>query len=446
MSTEAPAVPQSAAASRGLYRGWWLVIGACVIAIWITGFMSYGFSAVFAIFRGKEFMWTASVIAGAASLRGIMSALGSPFVGKWVDKWGPRSLIAAAITCASIGIALLSFVKTVPLFYVAFFIISLGTAGLSTAAFMPSIAIWFRRKLGNAVTWYSCAVAVGGIMASVLTFLTDATSSWRTATLIIAVVGFVICIPFVKYFKGKPQDFGLLPDGMTPEEAKKLAAASQASAAAMKKAVDPFAEESITTGGALKMWNFWAINGSAFFTLLGITAVSTVIISHLAGGGFGREIAAIFATLAPIVSIVGRLGTGPLGTKYDRRKIMAIGSVLQVVGFLVFANVSGMPGNIVMPILFLVFWSVGYGMVVVHWNVVNREFFGPKNFGTINGLGALIGAAGAIAAPLIVGAVFDSTGSFNPAWYMLAVGQVIAAILILSAKKRTPKAVAQPAA
>jgi nitrate/nitrite transporter NarK len=63
------------------------------------------------------------------------------------------------------------------------------------------------------------------------------------------------------------------------------------------------------------------------------------------------------------------------------------------------------------------------------------DYFGRKHFGVILGMSAFPMAMGMMATPVIVGRVYDNTGSYDSSLFTLAATCVIAAATILFATK-----------
>ncbi len=68
-------------------------------------------------------------------------------------------------------------------------------------------------------------------------------------------------------------------------------------------------------------------------------------------------------------------------------------------------------------------------------HALRGEFFGRKHFGVILGMSAFPMAVGMMVTPVIVGWVFDRTGTYETSFYVLALACLIATVTILLATK-----------
>jgi MFS family permease len=72
-------------------------------------------------------------------------------------------------------------------------------------------------------------------------------------------------------------------------------------------------------------------------------------------------------------------------------------------------------------------------------DVIWANFFGRISLGTVRGIAYPIPAAFSAIGPLIVGLLYDFTGSYQVAWVMLLGAFVVAAGLILLARRPQPR-------
>ena len=108
-----------------------------------------------------EFGWSRAITAGAVSLQRTESGMISPFVGLFVDKFGPRRVMLAGIFATGLGFILLGRVNSLWQFYAAFALI---TVGLSFGTFLvvtATVANWFVSQRGRALAIMSAGVRSG---------------------------------------------------------------------------------------------------------------------------------------------------------------------------------------------------------------------------------------------------------------------------------------------
>jgi len=134
------------------------------------------------------------------------------------------------------------------------------------------------------------------------------------------------------------------------------------------------------------------------------------------------------AITIPATSIVGRLGFGWLGDKFDKRRIAALGFVLASLGLISFGYVATARTWILVPSLVLI--GLGWGGPIPMLPALVREYFGRVRLATILGLLMGVAALGGMVGPPLAGLAFDKFGSYQVAWFGLA-GLVVAGMISL---------------
>ncbi len=118
----------------------------------------------------------------AFSLARAQGAIEGPFVGYFIDRFGPRPMILIATLLTGLGYIALGWVQS----YTAFLIVYLGLISLSfTPGFVHApMAVgnsWFIRWRARAMTVISSAVPIGGTLITPLLAMAVQTWGWRRA-------------------------------------------------------------------------------------------------------------------------------------------------------------------------------------------------------------------------------------------------------------------------
>ena len=108
-----------------VFYGWWIVAIASFVMylgslFWVQ---SYG---AFAVVFNREFGWSMTLLSGAYTLTRIESGLLGPLQGWMADRYGPRIIISIGLLMLGIGLICLTQVETLPVYYLAVIIISVG--------------------------------------------------------------------------------------------------------------------------------------------------------------------------------------------------------------------------------------------------------------------------------------------------------------------------------
>jgi len=399
-----------------IFYGWW-VVSACFL-IWLleSGFIILGFTAFFEPIA-NEFGWSYTQISFAASLRGVEVGILAPLLGLVVDRWGPRRLMFGGIVVIGIGLTLLSRTASLGMFYGAFALLAIGMSGSSPTVAMTALANWFRRKVGIAAGIMGSGFALGGLLVPSVVRLIDV-FGWRSAILIVCLIILLIGLPLSLLAKHKPEQYGYLPDG------------DQINNVALPEDVMPIhtAEVDIGAKQALKSRTFWHIGLAMTFLHLGISAVTVHVMPYLSSVGVARSTSSLVVMGAPLIGIIGRIGSGWLSDTFDKKRIATCCLAIASLGMLLFSYASNKVMWLLVP--FVILFGIGWGGSNTIRVPLLREYFGRSRFGTILGFTMAMSALGGIFGPLFAGWVFDNLGSYHIAWLVLAC-LIFAAVIIM---------------
>jgi len=380
------------------------------------GVVFYGFTAFFEPIV-NEMGWSYTQVSLAASLRGLEMGLLAPFIGILADRWGARRLIAIGVFIAAAGLVVLSAATSLVMFYGAFALLTIGMSASSTTVLMTTIANWFHRKMGMASGIAICGFGFSGLLIPVIVRFI-AVYGWRITLDILAAGMVVIVLPLSLFFRHKPEAYGYFPDG-EPENSSSHSNSLHV----------PHDEVEVKARQAIKSGTFWRFALAFMCHTMVVSTVVTHVMPYLGSIHINRTTSGLVATSIPLISILGRLGFGWLGDRFDKRRVATVGFVMMGCGLFFFGYVSAM--NKWMLVFFLALFGVGYGGTNALRPSLTREYFGRRNFGSIFGLILGIGAIGGIIGPTLAGWIYDNWGSYQSDWFLLA-GLTIVAIISLS--------------
>ena len=401
-----------------IFYGWWIVAASFFIAMYVGGVVFYGFTAVFEPIA-SEFGWSHTQVSFAASLRGLEMGLLAPVIGMLVDRWGPRRLIFGGAAVTALGLMLLSRTNSLLMFFGAFLLIALGMSSCTMTVLMTAVANWFRQKVGIASGIAVSGFGCGGLLVPVIVRFIEL-YQWRSTMVILAMGMLGIVLPLSLLFRHRPEQYGDLPDG----RAEDRMAFDSGSGAPQVIQTD------VTARQALKSRTFWHIAVPFTYHVMAVSSIVTHVMPYLSSIGIARSRSSLVATGIPLMSVVGRLGLGSLGDRLDRRRVAACAYAMMGLGALCFACAPG--GGTWLFVPFLILFGVGYGGNNALRPSLTSEYFGRASFGAVFGLIIGVNMLGGIIGPPAAGWVFDSWGSYQSIWLVLAGLAVGAMVSILT--------------
>ena len=136
----------------------------------------------------------------------------------------------------------------------------------------------------------------------------------------------------------------------------------------------------------------------------------------------GLSTGARLVTLTTLALVVGMVGAGWLGDRIDKRLIIVVAMGLPHVGD---AGAGGGDDAVGPLALAAALQGFGWGARGPLTQALRADYFGTASFGKIMGFSAMIIMMGMTAGPLLAGYIYDETGSYTPAFLVLAGASVV---------------------
>jgi len=399
---------------KNIFYGWWIVLACFIIGLYVSGITFYGFTAFFEPLI-KEFGWSYTQVSFAASLRGLEMGVFAPLIGLFVDRLGSRKVIFWGVITVGFGLFLLSFARSLAMFYAAFLLLAFGAGGCTSVVSMAVVANWFDKNVGKALGVMASGFGASGLMVPIIVWLMEA-YQWRSTLVILGLGTFVLGVPLSFVIRNKPEQYGYFPDGkitrgpILQEEIR--------------------SKDGITFREVLKNRSFLFLNLTEAIRMMAVSTVATHVMPYFSSVGISRSKAGLVAGAIPLFSIIGRLALGWLGDVFEKRYVMALAFGLMSLGMLIFCYV-----HIAWIIfLFLLLFPPSFGGTMVLRGSILREYFGRDSLGKM--LGIVMGSAsfGGIIGPTLAGWVFDSWGSYQFIWGAFSAFTAIAIVMVLKIK------------
>jgi OFA family oxalate/formate antiporter-like MFS transporter len=404
---------------KNLYYGWWIVIACFIINLYVGGVTFFGFTAFFEPIL-REFNWSYTQISLATSLRGLEMGIFAPIVGFLVDRFGSRKLLLGGAIIIGIGLILLSFTQSLLMFYLSILFISFGAGGCASVVTMTAVAIWFNKNVGLALGVMACGFGAGGLIIPLIVYLIDA-FGWRSTLVILGVGMWFLGIPLALIVRDRPEEIGLSAEGSITELSRPPGQKDGS-----EKTREIFLE-------IIKERSFLYLVIAETVRLMAVNAVVTHLMPYLSIIGMSRTASGAVAAALPLVSIVGRLGFGWWGDRFDKRIVWATTFFFMSSGVFAFCYVQ----SFWVLLLFVLLFAPGFGGGMVLRGAILQKYFGMASFGKMLGIMLGFGSIGGIIGPTLAGWAFDTLGSYNSVWYGLSAISGVTIFLIMKIKPPT---------
>jgi len=419
-----------------IYFGWWTVLASGTLALWGHGYHSYGFSALFKPIS-SELGFNRAVTSIAASIGRLEGGFESPITGWITDRFGPRWIVIFGVCVIALSLILMYYINSLWAFYIVWGVL-FGT-GFNTAVTLPldaAVSNWFVKKRGLALSIKLVFGGLSGVLVLPLIAWLISTQGWRMTCLIGGLVTAFVCLPLIWFFlkQHRPEYYGLLPDGATSEE--ELAESDQMIDRGAKYAAE-VQEVEFTLRQAMKTPAYWLLVAAHSVHGLAASGINIHLIPFLTDIGIDPLRAAGMMAIMVTASIPSRLIFGYLTDRVSKKQLRFLlggAYLLQGLGISIFL----LNQSIATIYVWFILYGAGMGAGWTLSSPVRARYFGRKAFGSIGGSSMLFLTPVGVAAPIYLGWMYDTTGSYLSSFALMAAlligAALVAALLILPPK------------
>ncbi|MDR0514769.1 MAG: MFS transporter [Coriobacteriaceae bacterium] len=339
-------------------------------------------------------------------------------VGRLVNRYDIRALVSVNVVICALALAFMGFYPFMWMRSVAGFLF--GFCGGFFFMIMSPILInnWFIRRKGLAMGIAMASSGVGAAILSPLITILIAHIGWRYAYVCVAAFVMAAILPWsLLVFRLKPEDKGLKPFGYQADEETALSREQGR------------LKPGIPSRFAIKTVSYVCACG-----FVGCIAIFAGYNSHL--NAFGQTLgysALVSSTLLTAVSLGSIAEKLIMGLLYDYigiYKIIWINCILLACGLLILATQTE---------LWLLYIGAGLfgiqnSLVAVQTPLLIRELFGDRDYSRLYAYTRVgVGALGLLG-PILITTIFNSAGSYTPAWLASILIVALAGALVLVAR------------
>jgi MFS family permease len=401
----------------------WVIVGVASFGIFSSG---PGQSHTFSAFIGpisEDLGISSATIATAYGLATLAAAFALPYMGRLVDRHGPRTMLFAVV--AALGAACLFFGAAPGFLWLAigFGLLRFFGQGSLMLTCANLVSQWFEKSRGLAMSLMALGFGVSMAVHPPLSQFLIESFGWRTAWVILGVITWATMLPAVFFLvRNTPESLGVRPDG----------------AEAPPETDEPVKIEikGLTLQEALKTATFYILAAGWCLVAMLVTTLHFYQVTILTDQGLSRETAAFTFTISAVVMVIAMPFVGRIFDTVKTRFVIATALCITAASLvsITFATSAGMAA------LYGVIFGLNNALSMTMFGYVWPRYFGRKHLGSIQGTGQLVGVVGASLGPLPVGLAYDLVGNATVTLIALAAAPALIAVLTLFAL-RTPEIV-----
>jgi len=399
--------------SGRIFHGWYVVAAIFTMALLSFGLGFYGVSVYVATLQ-RLHGWSAATVSAPVTVYYVAGALLTMAIGRVYERRGPRLVVAAGTVAMAAGVAGLGAVSAPWQLYPAVLVMSLGWGAMSGAAINIVVAPWWERRRGLAISLAFNGATLGGVLVAPALSVLIGRLGFAHALMVAAIVQVVVMLALsLTIMRRGPAELGLGPDGDAPTAWREPGPSTAAPAIGAR-------------GEALRTWRFWSVSIPFALGLTAQVGVLTHLVA-LVAPTLGPDGGARAVSVATAAALVGRVATGFVVDRLDRRTVTAVTLAAQIAGVLLLASARSVAAVHAGSILF----GLGVGNLTTLPGLILAGEWPRERFSALVGLVVGINQITFAFGPSLVGIVRDATGSYAPALAVCAALQALAAVLVM---------------
>jgi MFS family permease len=397
----------------------WIVVAACTTAAYSAVVFYNPILGVFANIFQDQFQWKMSEIALAITFGSIGAAALAPLTGVALDKWGGRWVIAGSSIIMFFCLIALAFLNHIWQLYIFYAIGRSLTFGMTSGAYI-AVNNWFIKKRGLTVGIVAAGTRVAmGTIPILLALIISMTGSWRlgwgSLAILVALLGI---LPALFFIRKRPEDMGLLPDGLS----KKDASNDESNEFSLEN--DYSVREAVHTRA------FWFIGLGVGLGLFGQGSVNFLQIPHLIDQGLSLTQSTVVVSVFSITASVGGIFAGVISAKIRMRWVQAFSMLGMSFGIFLLIHADSFFDGIIYGLVYGTFFGSNFTML----QSIYADYFGRRQVGTIQGISRPVQLSMNAFGPFLGGLWYDQTASFTNPFTLYAFLFIIAALSFALAK------------
>lgn len=399
----------------------WTILGVMFVCLLVSA-ATRSTPGILIVPLEHEFGWSRTTVSMAISVNILLYGLIGPFAAGFINRYGPRRVMAAAAIPLGIGVlATVTIRQPWQLFALWGVLVGVGTGVIALVLGTTVIQRWFYAQRGLALGILTASAATGQLVF--LPFLAKliVDHGWRAAVVTMGTLALLMAPVSLLLVRDRPRDKGLLPlgqpDGVpVPRESVQ----------------NPFTAALSALRMASRSKEFWILAGSFFICGASTNGlIGTHLVPACMDHGMPEVQAAGLLAVMGIFDLAGTTGSGWLSDRVDNRLLLFMYYGLRGLAllYLPYSLVSEGHGLS----LFAVFYGLDWIATVPPTVALARQAFGAEKTGLVFGWIFASHQVGAALATSVAGIIRTNEGSYDHAFFIAGGLCLVTAVGVLFA-------------
>ena len=377
--------------------------------------------------------WNRSNIGVAAAAGVWCSGVVAPFAGRLTDKHGPRTLMPLGAIFLGLMLFGLGWFHSLKYFYFATITARAISQPILIGVVPRTLAVnFFLKRRNTALALTGMFRPISGAIIVQIVSLFASTYGWRSAFSFLGIFSLALSLPMILIIRRRPEDLGLLPDGVRHEvsDSNESVLPESADLEQEKSSVTNYEQSSWTGREVLRTPAFWLVALTVMCSITGSSAIGFSLVPYLAEeANLPASVAVGVLSLSTFLSL-SNLAWGYVADKISPRwsMIIALTGSGGVILYLFLVN------SIVSAYVFGLCWGIIHSSLEVIVYMILAQYFGRVSYGVIAGSLRPFEAAGLGLGQILGPLMYDLLGNYTSMIIMSGGLQLVAALFIFLAR------------
>ena len=415
-----------------LHYGW--VIFALTFSNLTVEGGSKNVQSVFLVAFRDHFRSSLALTSAVFSASGLFGAFIAPFLGLFLDRFGPRVMFPIAGCFILVGWLASSFVSDVWQLFIFYSVVAtVGQVGISSFSATATLAPWFPRSRGVALGLADAGNPAGQAIVVPLAQLIVSTLGWQLAFRIFGFAFFVVVVLPNWLFQKRPTE------SQKDITTAKVGVQGEAAISAMPAESPPAgnAQSRTLMAEVLREPDVWLLMGARAVNSIGSHMIMVHILAFLFLAGYGEIQAALAIGIAGLLGIGGRPATGLLSDILGREIVFTSGMAMSVTA-VILVLFLGEGGAWWVLVSFVALSGLSDGISGLLIGAKAADLYPPRMLGTVMGMMEVGRGIGIGVGPIMAGLLFDLQGDYFLA-FLISAGLTTASVLLMWSVKLTSR-------
>ncbi len=335
-----------------------------------------------------------TAVVGAFSVALLVSGLLAPFVGRSIDRYGGRTLMATGSVVAGLSLIALGQVTTIAQLYFVWVVLGIAMAA---TLYEPAFAVLTKLFATNYRRAITVLTLFGGFASTVFwpftQFLIDH-YGWRDSVAILGLLNIGVCAPLHAWML--PANKGTGTARVTEHDVVQTS----------KNLRQALAEKS-----------FYLLCAAFTANALVFSAMAVHMLPMLIDKGLSAFQAAAVGAMVGPMQVLGRLVEMFFGGRFKASLVAVLAMTMLPLSLVLFYFLGPVPAAFV---AFAFLYGAGNGVMTIVRGTIPAHIYGPDHYGAVNGAMAMPVLLAKASGPLIAAAIWTFAGSYSAVALILA--------------------------